>query len=242
MSNSPRQTRAYVLHTYPYRESSLLLECFTQDYGRISVLAKGAKRPKSPLRSSLQAFSLLELQIQGRQALKLLTAVDVLGQAKVLGAQAQLCGLYINELLLRLLPKHDPYVSLFEVYHSTLEALCERAHRAVVLRCFEKSLLQALGYGLPLTRTVDGEPLVKDAYYRYVPAEGFYYLEPHCSAAGAYCGEVLLAIAASCWEDPIVLQEAKRLLRCALSDLLGEKPLKSRELIQAFYALPGERG
>src|SRR5215470_11048808 len=164
---------AFVLHTYPYRETSVIVEAFTSEYGRVAVVARGARRPRSELRGLLQAFQPLLLSWSGQQELKTLLRAEWRGGLPRVGGSALLCGFYLNELLLKLLPREDPHPKLFEQYEAALSRLASGAEQAPVLRAFELQLLAELGYALPLTHEVDtGRPVDPEGRYYYAFERG----------------------------------------------------------------------
>jgi DNA repair protein RecO (recombination protein O) len=224
---------AYVLHRYPYRESSLILEVLTADFGRVGIVAKGAKRSRSPLPALLQPFHALLLSWSGRGELYTLVGAESCGDAYRFRGIALASGFYINELLLRLLARHDPHAGLYYHYAQTLQTMRE-AHRVpIALRLFEKDLLQAIGYALQFD-TIDGQPLIPEEVY-------FYQLEYGASPESAHAlrpedslrvhGSTLLALQRGKLEDVQTLREARRLLQAALAKHLGGRPLRSRELL-----------
>lgn len=225
------QEPAFVLHHYSYGETSLLLEIFTRQHGRLGVVAKGARRSRSPLRSALIPFQLLAINYSGRGELPTLVAAEPMTVAAAFGGEALFCGLYLNELLLRLLHRHDPHEDLFQSYAETLVHLAETGQREAALRVFEKRLLEDIGYGLVLARdSSDGSPVLPDREYSYVPERG----PIPAGAAGEngirVMGSSLLALANEAFADPDALRDAKRLLRSLLARQLGGKPLVSRRL------------
>ena len=117
--------QVYVLHTYPFKETSLIVEIFSKEFGRVSLVAKGARRPKSALRGMLQSFQALEASWSGIGELKTLHGIDWCDQYLPMEGNSLICGFYLNELLLRLLPKEDNYESLFNFYHTTMENLSQ---------------------------------------------------------------------------------------------------------------------
>src|SRR6187431_3778228 len=144
---------AFVLHTYPYRETSLIVEAMTAEFGRVAMVARGAKRPRSELRGLLQAFQPLALSWAGTGELKTLVKAEWRGGLPLATGAALLCGFYLNELLLKLLPREDPHPLLWNAYAETLLALTHDARpaaQAVTLRRFEVRLLAELGYALVL--------------------------------------------------------------------------------------------
>lgn len=223
---------AFVLHTRPYSNTSLIVELFTQDHGRISVLARSARGLKSRYKGKLQLFSPLILGWSGRSELKNLGNLEIDGVPYQLDGKALLCGFYLNELVLRLLHREDPYPKLFETYHLTLRRLSFDEALEPTLRVFEKQLLERLGYGLSLTRELQsGTQIESEAHYQYIPERGFMRCELGTDSTHVFSGSSLLALHREQLSDSQSLQDAKRLMRLLLSQHLGSKPLKSRELL-----------
>ncbi|MCX8099095.1 MAG: DNA repair protein RecO [Casimicrobiaceae bacterium] len=222
--------RAFVLHGYPYRETSLVAELFTARHGRLPVVAKGAKRPGSKLRAVLLTLQPLEVVWSGRGEVRTLTQAHwVPGQAWLTG-RALLCGLYLNELILKLLPREDPHPHLFEAYAAallTLGELGQDAEQAAVLRDFEVTLLAELGYGLELRHDViTGEPLRADALYRYHPLRG-----PSREGSGeVVSGAVLLALAEGRFASATLAEEARRFVRRIIDMHLEWRRLRSADV------------
>lgn len=231
--------RAFILHTRPYGETSLLLEAFSAEFGRVGLLAKGARRGKSRWRGLLQPFRLLLLSWLNRRELGLLTSVEPEMPLLLLRWRALLSGFYLNELLLRLLERDDPQPQLFESYLTAVRDLTEQHQEEPILRVFEKRLLDAIGYGLTLDRDVQkGQSIDPNAvyYYRLDCGPG---LEPASGPAEVQIGgRTLLALAQGHVSESTELREAKRLLRLALQRQLGEKPLMSRALFRQPIDLP----
>jgi DNA repair protein RecO (recombination protein O) len=227
------QEPAYVLHHYDYGETSLLLEMFTRRHGRLGVVAKGARRARSPLRAALVPFQPLVMGFSGRGELPTLTAAEPAGAAPAIAGEALFCGLYLNELLLRLLHRHDPHERLFESYSETLGRLGEGRDTEAALRVFENRLLEDIGFGLVLDHEVqDEKPLLPDQLYRYLPERG---PVPAHAADGegiAVHGASLLSLAREHLVDEIALREVKHLMRALLARHLGERPLTSRDLFR----------
>jgi DNA repair protein RecO (recombination protein O) len=232
---------AYVLHRRPYRESSALVEAFGAEHGRIGLVARGARRPSSRLRSVLQPFRPLLLSWSGRGELGTLTAAEPERSVPPLPAPALASGFYVNELLLRLLPRHDAHAALFESYREALEGLTTAAAPEPVLRIFEKRLLDAIGYGLVLGHEADtGGPIEPDTLYRYHAEQGP--VAPARTATErtgvAVHGLTLIALAREELDDPRTLREAKRLMRTVLAAYLGPRPLASRALLKRWGRTP----
>lgn len=230
----------FVLHRRPYRESSLLLEIFCAAHGRLGLVARGARRPRSPLRTALEPFRPLLLSWSARGELGTLTGAEPQGRGTGLAGAALAGGFYVNELMLRLLHRHDPHPELFESYRLTLLRLARPAEMEPALRIFEKRLLESIGYGLVLDRAGDSEQGIDAGRrYRYVTDRG-----PVADAAGreelpAVRGSTLLALARERFPDAAALHEAKLLMRGVLGAYLGTRPLMSRTLIRERGATPG---
>ena len=227
------QQAAYVLHQHDYSETSLLIDLFTRDHGRVGVLAKGARRPRSRQRAMLAPFQPLLLSWSGSGELGVLGAVETAGMPHQLAGDAVYCGFYVNELLMRLLHRHDPHEDLFRAYVQCLDRLGEGANPDVALRLFEYRLLQELGYGLVLDHDVaNNAPIETDALYQYAPDEGPHRVVGEPGGARVH-GRTLLALAREEIDDPSVLMELKGLMRAVISHRLDYKPLHSRKVFSA---------
>lgn len=217
---------AYVLHRRPYRDSSLIINLFTLNHGRISVVARSARGLKSRYKGKLEMFSPLLVSWVGRRELKTLGDVELNGMPTTFSGDTLLCGFYLNELLLRLLEHEDPYPNLFRAYQKTLDTFKMKEHLQATLRCFEKKLLHELGYGLSFLKI---EP---ENYYQYFPNRGFERCETVDEQGAVFSGNSLIALRDECFQDSVSLSDAKRLMRMVLSQHLGNKPIKSRELLK----------
>lgn len=228
---------AFVIHRRPYRETSLIVELMTRDFGRIGVIAKGAKRPRSPLRGVLQPFNLLSVSFRGRGELLTLTQAETEHAAPPLQGGALVSGLYLNELIYRLCGRSDPQPGVFLSYARTVEALQENSSIEPALRLFEKRLLDSLGYGLVLDHEADSErPVDARLDYFYVPEQGPIPAGTRShGGAPSYLGSTLLALAHEEELSAVQLREAKRLMRAILAHHLGDRPLATREM---FASLP----
>lgn len=226
-------TPGFVLHQRPYRDTSALVEIFSRDYGRLGLVARGIRSPKSKWRGDLQPFTPLLLSWQIRGELGTLTDVECSRHAGQLSGPVLYSAYYLNELLLRLLERHDPHPVLFEDYAAALAALHDQAALETVLRRFEKHLLDELGYGLVLEHEVEtGSEVVPELNYDYHLESGPVTVTVETAGGFVFPGKSLLAIATEDFNDPDVLQDAKRLMRAALRLYLGDKPLRTRELFQ----------
>jgi DNA repair protein RecO (recombination protein O) len=236
----------YVLHTYPYRETSVIAEAFTAEHGRVGLVARGAKRPRSELRGLLQAFQPLTLAWAGAGELKTLVKAEWRGGMPLPGGSALLCGFYLNELLMKLLPREDPHAALFEAYERTLLALTEQttaAAQAVLLRGFELTLLAELGYALSLTREAGtGAAVNPHERYHYAFDRGPQRFAAEPGARWPVVrGAVLLALAQQHYPDAETAGEAKRLMRLVLDHYLEARRIFSRRVVQDLQALDDER-
>ncbi len=226
-------TPGFVLHQRPYRDSSALLEIFSRDYGKLGLVARGIRSPKSKWRGDLQAFKPLLLSWQSRGDLGTLTDVECGRHGAALSGTSLYSAYYLNELLMRLLERHDPHPALFEDYLGALAALHEQVEVETVLRRFEKHLLDELGYGLVLEQDVEtGDEIVPESRYDYHLESGPVAIQEEAAGGFVFPGKSLLAIAAENFDDAEVLRDAKRLMRAALRIYLGDKPLKTREIFQ----------
>lgn len=225
------QQIGFVLHRYPYRETSLLVELFTPEHGRLGAVAKGARRMASEWRGTLSPFQTLWLGWSGKGELATLTHAESAAVPSELAGAGLFCGLYLNELLMRLLPRDDAHAELFALYRVTLAALPDETAREAALRIFEKRLLQALGYGLVLDRAVNGDTIDADGAYRYFLERGAV-VATAASGGIAIRGTSLLALHEERFATPESLGEAKNLLRQILAHYMGDKPLHARRLFQ----------
>lgn len=222
---------AYILHSKPFRESSLILEVLTAEHGRIGLVAKGARRPKSPLRPHLRLFNPLSIGFSGRGELATLTAAEPAGKSHEFRSDKLYCGYYLNELITRFLHRHDPHEAVFADYTVALKQLDVESVPDMALRLFEKRLLAECGYGLVLEHDTDGEDIEESAWYRYLPAQGAIKVEVEDPLAIRQVkGETLAALASEKLSSPEQLQQAKILLRSSIDYYLDYRPLKSREL------------
>jgi len=224
---------AYLLHQRPWRESSALLEVFTESHGRIGLVARGVRSARSRQRGDLQPFRPLRLSWQARGDLGTLTGVEADGGMIRLQGRALYSAFYLNELLMRLLARHDPHPVLFGYYRHSLQQLAAGAPLEQVLRQFEIRLLEEAGYGLQLDADAEtGEALRADTLYDYHLEAGPVAFGADGDTGFVFRGASLIAMAHGDLSDAGVLADAKRLLRAALRLYLGDKPLKSRELFK----------
>src|SRR5262245_26673895 len=222
---------AYVLHRRPYRETSCLVDLLTPTYGRIGVVARGVRgSSRSRFRTHFEPFSRLLVSCSGRGSLLTVTSVDVLGAGPLVG-NALLAGLYVNELIVRVLRAEDAHPALFAGYHDALEQLAGGEDLEPVLRRFEKLVLKESGYALSFDIDADsGAPIESRRRYWFTPELGFTAAESATTSRLVFDGEVLLAIRDDRYDDPIVRRAAKRIMRRAFAPYLGDRPLISRSM------------
>jgi DNA repair protein RecO (recombination protein O) len=229
--NRHDQQPVYVLHTYPFKETSLVVELFSRQFGRVAAIAKGARRPRAAMRGMLQSFQPLLATWSGKSELRNLHGVEWRGGLHVLQGQALICGFYLNELMLRLLPREDPHEALFKHYEEALRLLAQGHQQSLVLRRFEKRLLQELGYALPLEHEADSSvPIEHDRWYCYVIERGPV-RQDGVQTGVQLLGKTLLDMMRDDYSDAQTLQQSKQLMRTLVSHYLGEKPLHTRQLL-----------
>ena len=230
---------AFVLHTYPYLETSLVIETFTQNFGRVPLVAKGARRPRSALRGSLMAFQPLQISWAGKSELKTLHKVEWQGGQPFLQGMSLICGFYLNELLVRLLHRDDPHEQLFLYYQQTLAALSIQKDYTPVLRHFEQRMLQELGYALTLSHDVESsKPIDSDQEYRYKIERGPVSLKEGSHGSGLkISGKTLLDMDQDDYSDAVTRQQSKALMRYILNHYLGDQPLHTRQLLKDLQQL-----
>lgn len=227
-----------VLHTTAWRETSLIVETFTRDYGRMALVARGAKRPTSQYRGMLSPFAPLALSWSGRNDIKNLVRVEWIGGLAPLRGDALLAAFYANELLVRLLARGDAHEHLFASYLDLLGSLREQRLDAA-LRAFELDLLREIGYAVPLDRASDGEPIDERAQYVFRAEAGAHRARPEVGqgAGERVSGAALLAMARGDFSDAALASEAKLMLRFLIRYHLEGKPLNTRRILRDLQEL-----
>ncbi|MDO8264302.1 MAG: DNA repair protein RecO [Gallionella sp.] len=229
---------AFVLHSYPFSETSLILDVFSRKHGRLPIMARGARRPKSNLRGVLMNFQPLLLSWFGKGEVRTLHGAEWQGGQPYLQGTALMCGFYLNELLLNLLARDDPHEQLFDYYRATLHRLAHETDHAATLRCFEKHLLQELGYALVLEREAGSDKAIQaEVCYRYAVERGPLPDDGDVRIGLPVLGKTLLDMAADDYADPVTAQQSKQLMRMLLNHHLGGKTLHTRELIKDLQKL-----
>lgn len=238
MTVTPSLIPAFVLHSRPYRDTSLLLEVFSAEQGRVGLVARGARTARNRQRGLLQPFQPLLLSWTARGDLGTLATVEAAGAPFALRGHGLYGGFYANELLVRLLHRHDPHPELYPVYCAVLAGLAQADDPEPALRRFELRLLEALGYGLQLERDIHGAELEAESLYDYRPEEGAAPLEQAAQARGVkISGRSLLALRDQCLDDAEVRRDARRLTRAALDPHLGSVPLKTRAVLRQLVSV-----
>lgn len=223
----------YVLHTYPFKETSLVVELFAHGFGRVATTAKGARRPRSAMRGMLQSFQPMLATWSGKLELKTLHNLEWGGSLLMLQGEALMCGFYMNELLLRLLPREDPHEALFEYYSATLKTLAKEKDLATTLRRFELKLLQELGYAIPLSADNNNLPILETGVYRYEAEIGATRITSGSANKNGIqlAGKTLLDMENDDYSNNQTQQQSKQLMRYLLAHYLGDKPLHTRQLL-----------
>ena len=232
---------AYLLHHYPFRESSRILELFTRRHGRVSLFARAARRGGSALPAALQPFAEVLVSWSARGEAGQLTGAETVRPSALLAGDRLMSGFYVNELLLKLLPRQDPHPQLYEAYERLLAGLQEvTCDPARPLRLFEKRLLEELGWGLDLGQDAgSGQPIEPGRAYRYRVDGGAEAVDGVAEGAMIFAGDSLLSLAREELADPQSLADARRLLRAAIEQCLDGRPLRTREVMRAMRAHGG---
>lgn len=219
----------YLLHARDYRESSLIVEVFTIDHGRLGLIARGVRRDN---KTGLQPFCRYNLSWRGRGELPTLSGAEIVERGRLESPQQKLCGLYVNELIIRLMPRHGPSHELFERYEMTLRGLAAGVEIEPELRGLEVRLLSVIGYGLQLEHEITTHDLLdRNARYYYDLERGPVYCE-EAGRPGAVSGQTLLALKTLEFDDTASLREAKTLLRHVLDHHLQGHALRARDILQ----------
>jgi DNA repair protein RecO (recombination protein O) len=225
---------AFVLHSIPYKETSLILDVFTRGYGRMALIAKGAKRPHSVLRPVLQRFQPLAVSWTGKSELKTMTRAEWMGGVPPLVGDALLCGFYLNELLVKFIAREDPYEALYDEYARTVALLSEDPQEIErILRPFELSLLREAGFAASLDRCVDTAMAPEDNQdYVYQPERGLRLLQADDpSHWPVFSGRHLRLIHSNDYSDPETLIQSKQLSRFLLSLHLPDTAMTTRQIL-----------
>ncbi len=221
--------RCFVLHRRPYSETSLILDVFSEEYGRVTLLSKGARSKRSNLKGALQPFTPLLLKWSGSGSMKTLRQAEPISLGLPLSGINLYSAMYVNELISRVLVQESPHPALFHDYLQSLTELAHNTNPEPALRRFELAVLSAMGYGVDFLHCAgSGEPIEPSMTYRYREQKGFIASVRFDNLT--FRGEDLIAISERRFVTKSQLHAAKRFTRIALKPYLGGKPLKSREL------------
>jgi len=222
---------AFLLHHRPFRDTSLLLDVFSREHGKLALVARGARSQKSRLKGLLRPFLPLRLSWVIRSDLGTLTGAELDGRPITLSGDALLSGYYLNELILNFLHRHDAQPDVFDAYAETIANLAGARDPAPTLRVFEIELLRLLGYALNLEHEANtGQPIDTERYYEFRPDQGAVAVSRD-SGAQVFSGSELTAIRNARFDEPAALGAASRLLRTVIAYHLGDKELKSRKVL-----------
>ena len=236
-ANRVHQQSAFIIHTRPYTESSLIVEVFTLDFGRVSLLAKGARNPKNRKRGILQPFQPLLINWVGKGELPILSSVEQGDNLFLFDYKSRVCAFYANELVYKLTERRDPHPKLYAAYHSLMQDLNKCSfkdkERELSLRLFEKKLLSEIGYALILDRDIDQHELINpELVYRYLPERGpEVYRSSNDYSPLIISGMVLHCIDRNQYPNDQVMQQAKQFMRYMLQTLLNGKVINSRRML-----------
>jgi DNA repair protein RecO (recombination protein O) len=250
---APPLDRGYVLHSYPYRETSLILQAWTEKHGRFGLVAKGVRRPRSATRSLLVPFQPLLLSWFGRGELKTLKVAEPAAPATPLAGESLMSAFYVNELLLKLTSREDPHEALFEAYDQAISELRGLSRRSSphaeplpkerdiepILRRFELRLLQELGYAVEMTREAGhGPPIAAEREYYYVVERGAVAAGEGEAPSNAVrlLGRTLIDLESGILDDPATAAQAKQLMRLLINHSLNGQQLATRALVRDLRA------
>lgn len=223
----------FVIHTRPYSETSLFVEVFSRNYGRITVIAKGARRQKSKFRGVLLPFRRLWTGWSGKGEIPTLTLAEPAELWTEMRGHGLLCGFYVNELVIKLLHRYDAHSGLFDYYADTMERLRHNGGDEAVLRLFEKRLLRELGYAMNLEREASGgREILAEEDYRYIPQLGAVAIHNNRKGGVPISGAALRALRDETFRGERELKECKKLMRTMISIQLENRPLYSRKLFR----------
>ena len=223
---------AFVLHSYPYKETSLIVEAFSRREGRTALIAKGARRPRSVLRGVLHAFQPLRLSWAGTGELNTLVSAEWQGGMPFLRGPGLMCGFYVNELVLRLLPRDDAHEMLFDAYAESIERLGRGEPTAAVLRRFEKRLLAGLGYAMLLDRdAASSAPIDPAAHYLYDPERGPLPVNGSPGGEMVVRGSTLLGLDRDDFSSAETLHQSRGLMRALIGQRLHGQTLHTRSVL-----------
>ena len=227
---------AWILHARAYRETSLLVEAFCLQHGRVGFIARGIRGPRSqPLRAALQPLQALLLTLRGRGELLQLASAETHDVAVPLRGKPLLSAFYVNELLLALLPRQQPQPALFWRYGQCINALSDEANLGWTLRCFERDLMAALGYAMQLDRDAGGNRIDPIASYRFEPERGA--IAVRRDSPESLSGEALLALASDEPPSAVLQSQLRALMRQVIRWRLGGRELRSWRILSDLQSV-----
>ncbi len=227
----------FVLHAYPYKETSLIVEAFTRRFGRVGLLARGARRPRSAMRGVLLGFHPLHLTWSASAELGTLMSAEWGGGQASLSGIGLMCGFYLNELLLRLLPRDDPHEALFDAYSKALSRLAAGEEQGSVLRGFERRMLAELGYAPVLDRDASNGAQIDAAKHYAYEAERGPVETRRADGDSVISGRTLLDMAADNYDNSRTREEARQLMRALIAERLGGQALHTRAVLAELQDL-----
>ena len=235
LSNNVSLEPAFVLHTRPYQETSILVDFFTRSYGRLNAIAKGAKRPKSPLRSVLTPASKLSVSLSGKSELKTLSSVEIIDHFQLKNGVSFNSIIYVNELIIKATEKEDPHAVIFDDYEILLKKLSHQSDQVDMeqnLRNFELNLLQEMGYGIDLSRDAGtNKKIEKDCIYRFYPDKGFTIDKDKVASQKSLTGLDIINFREGNFDKKETRDASKTIMRMALDFHLGSKTLNIRKYL-----------
>ncbi|MAJ91617.1 MAG: DNA repair protein RecO [Legionellales bacterium] len=233
-------TPCYILHSRNYSESSLILEIFSRNYGRVNLIAKGAKKNKKYTSINFDPYQKYNISWINKIDLGILLEIESYSEMIKLASEKTMIGFYLNEIILKLLHKHEPYPELFDIYELTLKRLINNENEKTILRYFEKNLLQLLGYGITLDYDIQtGEPILSDRNYYYKIDSG---PSSELSASGhgmKISGKTLLQLNDESLLGSMHITEAKNLLTMIIEKYI-DKPLESKKLYKSYAQIKNQ--
>jgi DNA repair protein RecO (recombination protein O) len=237
--NAAQQTQSgFVLHTYPYKETSLVIEVFAREAGRVGLVARGARRPKSALRGLLMPFQPLLFSWFGKTELGTLRGAEWQGGIRQLEGLGLMCGFYLNELLLKFLAREDPHETLFDGYRQAVAELAAQTEPSATLRKFEKRLLEELGYALTLDHDVaSGRPIEPGLRYTYLVDKGPVASNESIPGGISISGKALHDLAREHYDEPETQAQIKLLMRHLVNHHLGHQELYTRQFLRELQQL-----
>ncbi len=222
---------AFILHSYPHKETSLIVDVFSRDFGRVALVAKGAKRPHSRLRGALQTFQPLSVSWSGKFEVRTLINAEWVGGLLPLEKSALLCGFYLNELLVKLLARDDPHAGLFDHYVNALNQLVHGEPAPIVLRKFERRLMHETGVGGDLTTCAStGQRVIPERSYVVDPERGARPATPSDNWPRV-TGATLIDMDNENYSDVRTQSQSKMLMRFLLAHHLGGVQLNTRQIL-----------